>query len=381
MRSAIAVVVSGLVMTLAGCSGGVKLAHAPGSGNAVWPYHRGTIDGSGSIAAEQFQGKLGIVWRTRLGDKPAGPLTIYESTLVYPGSRKRLRFIDLFNGRQLGAVRLKGVAQTGAVFVDGVALVGLGAPRHEFQAVNVARGKVRWRAPFREPVAGSILSQGTVIASSAPGVVRAFQIETGEEVWSVTLKDRCSAPPVLADSLVLQPTDAGSLVALHVADGHEVYRVKLPAPILASASGDAILTDFSGGVHRYEANTAIWSAQVDGRLWSSPLLTGSTVIVGNGNGIVTALDKQSGLTTWTFAMREVVRCSPIVVGPYVLVGGLGGRLVCLNAADGTLVDEMTLEGPIAWSPVSDGNRIYVATQTGHLYCLGAPYVGTITTTD
>ena len=78
-----------VLLTLAACSARYRIErenlHLP----SAWPFARGTASGVGAVDSGAFAGKLEVIWEARCGDKPAGPLSIYHSALVYPGTKKK----------------------------------------------------------------------------------------------------------------------------------------------------------------------------------------------------------------------------------------------------------------------------------------------------
>jgi outer membrane protein assembly factor BamB len=373
-RVIVALVAASLL--LVGCSSQFRYQRETTARPSAWPYPRLTVTGTGAMTGDsiQFNGQLEPIWELKFGDKPAGPLTIAHQMLVYPSSRKRLRFVDLATGENLGMIRIKGVPQTGALIHDSIAYLGVMPPMDRMIALDLRRRKVLWNSPIKDPAPGSIIVNGRVIANSIPGQVVALSAIDGKVAWQVDVKGRLAGAVSARDSLILIPTDRGELVALSAADGHQVWRAQLDGPgVAAVAIGELIFTtDVRGNVLAVSPDdgAVVWRTQAGGPIWGSPATADGKVVVGHSGGEIVALDARTGARMWSFATVEVVRSSPIIVGAYVVAGTMGGKLFSLRLSDGSLVARQQVTGAISCAPVTDGRRIYAATASGRIVCYG-----------
>jgi len=86
------------------------------------------------------------------------------------------------------------------------------------------------------------------------------------------------------------------------------------------------------------------------------------------------LDLKDGSTRWTFPSRydrqkNLLSHSPALVGELVLFAGLDGVLYALQADSGQIIWKTDLHSRLTTSPILSPNGVYVGTQDGHLYCL------------
>ncbi|HLI97596.1 MAG TPA: PQQ-binding-like beta-propeller repeat protein [Candidatus Baltobacteraceae bacterium] len=65
---------------------------------------------------------------------------------------------------------------------------------------------------------------------------------------------------------------------------------------------------------------ASWTKKTGGPFSSSPTLSGGVLYVGNNNGVVSAIDPQSGKTLWSYHASNPIMSAPIVYGNAVIVG-------------------------------------------------------------
>ena len=94
-------------------------------------------------------------------------------------------------------------------------------------AIDAASGNVRWELDLRKPSRGAPFVDGdTVYVSTGFDGARifAFDVETGEERWSVEDPENPVTGPVVADGLLFIPFVNGELVAYDPASGEERWR-------------------------------------------------------------------------------------------------------------------------------------------------------------
>lgn len=76
---------------------------------------------------------------------------------------------------------------------------------------------------------------------------------------------------------------------------------------------------------QFDTGTEAWN-----RVASSPAVVDGTVYVGNDNGVVYALDAESGAERWQFSLGSIVRTAPAPVDGAVHVGSRDGTIYRLT---------------------------------------------------
>ena len=361
-------------IALTSCGKKYRLHRDEISSEGNWPYSRGDLSARGAVESAVFDGRLNVVWEASTRGKPVGPLTLYNNTLIYPETRKRINFYDVHTGNYRGRVKTRGLVQTGVVIQDSLALFAL-SPRHNrLYGYDLLRRKTLWDRPLRDARAGPIILDNRLLVSSGAGLLEAYSLQDGSASWRFEADNQLSTSASVAGDRVFQPADRGVLYALAADDGRELYRVELEGPIVSVvAIGKFVyVTDVLGHVYALEPNdgSIVWQRQLNGPIWTSPAVTADRVFVGHSGGEIVALDATTGTELWRHRTVDVVMASPVVLGRFLVVGTARGRLLVLRTEDGSLIDEDKLEGAIEYSPVTDGKRLIVATQAGKIVCYG-----------
>src|SRR5919108_656854 len=162
--------------------------------------------------------------------------------------------------------------------------------------------------------------------------------------------------------------------------------------VASSATAFAQMAMFRGGpAHTGEYRTRgvpafgglQWRVQTGGPVRSSPVIDGSTIYIGSGDGNVYAINANTGTVRWRHATDAAVASTPAVSNGLVFVNGNDGRFRALRATDGRLVWSFASGAamPLKWgyesgeiytsSPAVDGNTVVFGSQDGHVYALDA----------
>lgn len=366
-----------LLAGLPGCSHNYRLAQEDVGLATVWPMHRGGASSTGQAVPGQYSGRLDVIWEEKVSGKPAGPLAIANGALVYPSTKRRIKFFGLEEGDFLGKIKCKGIPHTGMAINDSLAFYSLAPRKNQFDCINLRNGKTVWKKRLKDASGGPIIHNNRLMVGSRAGLLMALDPTTGDELWTFQTEGRLNVPATVDRDMVFQGDDLGNLYALKADSGTLLFQVKLDGPVAGVAglhsdlAGLLVVTTIPGTVYSLalETGDVVWSSKPAGSIWAAPAV-GFNALVGTTDGYLVALDLGNGDELWRYRTEEVVRAAPILVGPYVLVGTLGGSLYCFDGRSGRLVDKRQLTGAIRQSPVSDGNRVYVATESGMIICCG-----------
>ena len=231
---------------------------------------------------------------------------------------------------------------------------------HEGESFIVAfdkrTGRERWRTPRDEMTSWSTplvveVDGGAQVVTSATGAVRAYDVETGRQVWrdeGVTLNAIPS--PVAADGVVF------------VTSGFRGNR--LAAIDLTAASGDI----------RGSA-AVLWSVDRDTPYVPSPALhDGRLYLIKSNSGIMSSLEAGTGRPVYGPERLPGVRsvyASPVVANDRVYVTSREGTTLVLRAGpDFEVLATNVLDDGFDASPAIVGGEIYLRGRQ-FLYCIAA----------
>lgn len=200
-----------------------------------------------------------------------------------------------------------------------------------------------------------------VYAAERDGKVKAMDAENGKQLWQVNLADKrgflsSSTPAVLSGGLTVEGealyvgSERAQLYALNVADG-----------------------------------SLIWRITTAGEVLSRPVVADNLVLVTTGNGLLQAIDRQSGDILWTAnlempALSLRAESSPAVAHGAAIVGGSNGRVNAILLDQGAFIWQQRIAQPggateisrlsdIGSTPVIVDDIIYAIAYNGNLAAL------------
>jgi len=244
---------------------------------------------------------------------------------------------------------------------------------------------------------GIAYSDNVLYVSSGFGRLTALDARTGAVRWQQRLDATGSGAPLVSGGLLYLVAGDQTGWAVDAKDGRIAWQIEgipsvgnvlgAPAPVLASefvvfafGSGDITAAFRKGGIRRWSSSVAGGrrgraAAQIVD-VTGGPIVSGSTIYIGNHSGRTVALEASSGERVWTAFEGAVDTVWP--VGNSVFLISDRSQLVRLDAADGSVVwaidlpgyvkDKPGKRGPVYahYGPIMAGGRIVVASNDGYL---------------
>ncbi len=263
----------------------------------------------------------GVIWRQRLEAEAAGAPTV-SGGLVYVSTRdSRGLAIDAKTGRvrwqTAGAPSPSGVVGGAAPAVaGGIAVFPFASG--ELVGTFARGGFRRWRASVAGARVGKAYSRvsdvtgdpviraGVVYAGSPAGRSAAFDLRSGETIWSA--REGAMGPAWVEGGAVFQVSDRAQLVRLNARTGARVWAVALPqfVPVRNPARKRDVYAHFG------------------------PVLAGGLLWVASSDGHLRGFAPEDGALAADVALPAAAASRPIVVRGTMYVVGADGRLMALR---------------------------------------------------
>ncbi|MBO6169099.1 MAG: PQQ-binding-like beta-propeller repeat protein [Bacteroidales bacterium] len=178
-------------------------------------------------------------------------------------------------------------------------------------------------------------------------------------------------------------TASGSVCCIRVRDGKRLWAKDFPGKIFSTpaVSGGTLVFGCTDG-NIYALNTRNgrirWSSAADKSVLASPVVRHGTVYAGASDGVFRALDLRTGATLWEYSGVEgFVECRPMVDDEQIVFGSWTGRLYSLDPRDGSLQwiwrcsKPSRMYSPAATWPVKAAGRIFIANPDRKVYAIDA----------
>jgi len=185
----------------------------------------------------------------------------------------------------------------------------------ELVALRVQNGGVLWQdslsstarltplASLNDISGGPAVADGYVIATAQSGVMTAFDLRTGQRVWSQPAGS-LSIPLIVGD-VVFTATTTGQVAALSKLDG-KVHWIQQ-------------LENYKNAKKRKERT-----------VWTGPIMAGNRLLVASSRGDVTLLDPRAGTILKEMSVSDPVFVPPIIANETVYILTDEAKLVALR---------------------------------------------------
>jgi len=185
----------------------------------------------------------------------------------------------------------------------------------EIVALRVQNGGVLWQdalssagqltplASLNDIAAGPVIADGYVIATAQSGVISAFDLRTGQRIWSQPAGS--ISFPLIAGDFVYTVTTDGQVVCLSKLDGTVVWMQQLQA---------------YKNVKKRRKRIA----------WAGPILAGDRLMVMSSRGKAVVLNPYDGSIINDFKIGEDVFISPVIANETIYVMTDSAKLIALR---------------------------------------------------
>ncbi|NQZ22157.1 MAG: outer membrane protein assembly factor BamB [Colwellia sp.] len=247
-----------------------------------------------------------------------------------------------------------------------------------------------------------IVAYGTLYSAGRDGDVIAFDMESGDKVWSTDLSDlnaergffdsRQSAllngGPIAGIKKLFIGSENGDVYALNAENGEIEWQGKVKGEVIAAPaidSGILVVNTASGVMKAFNASTGKdeWKIEQEVppltlRGVSAPAISAGGVLVGSADGSLSVYLLESGQQGWSLEVGEAtgstelervidVDSAPLIYGDKVYSISSRGHLIAVDLRTGRMVWERQYSSyrQLAIS----GNTIFLTDVKGHVYAV------------
>lgn len=276
-----------------------------------------------------------------------------------------------------------GVEGSAAIINDRLFFGGLDG---QFYSVEATTGKVLWTFPTRiENLSEPLIDDGVVYFLTGSGSLYALDAESGKQLWLYSRQDpnslnvRGGSKPTLKNGVLFVGFSDGSLVALNAKTGTVKWERQLnnnkkfkdldTNPLVDNEVVFALGFDDHLYCLRTSTGESVWKNDTGG--YGGMILVGDKLMYATTNMEFVAVDKASGIRSWTYKLEDGIATTPSLYRGLVVFGESQGSLVFLDTGTGKLVGSFDPGRGVMSPPTVDekANRVYFISGESNLYSL------------
>jgi outer membrane protein assembly factor BamB len=231
-----------------------------------------------------------------------------------------------------------------------------------------------------------------VVTGARDGIVRAFAVETGKELWAWPMREAVVAAPLIAGEAVFVGSMSGFVTRLDLESGAEDWSYDTGGAVMATPAllgGRLFVTNDNNRLTALDAATGkyLWHKQRQHQREFT--ITGhagvaarkGVIFTGFSDGMLVAMAPEDGATIWSRFLGEKsgdfvdVDTTPVLADGSLYAAAYRGGLHQLDPATGDVRWRHAVEG--ASAPIVRHGRLYTTTAGGELQALRADDGSTI----
>lgn len=230
-----------------------------------------------------------------------------------------------------------------------------------------------WTFNMESPIHSSpAIYNDHIYIVSENGILKAIDMETGEEEWDLDLESPTNSSPIVHKNKLYIGCEDG-LKAVNI-NSHKISW-DYDCDNVASTPfyyKDVIYFGSDNG-HLYGLNDdgkVEFNKKLDGELKTSPIVVDDTIYIASTDAKIYSIDTDKS-KNWEFTAGDEILSSPGYVNETVIFGSSDGNVYCLNESDGDLVWKTDLNNKVISSPTIDehDNSVYIGSDEGNFTCL------------
>ncbi len=214
------------------------------------------------------------------------------------------------------------------------------------------------------------------------GVSKSQLSDKPELKWEFPSPDGWVAGVAIVGKHVYAPALAGYLHSLDLDTGKEVWKYRSiedpdPKKFAAGFKASPLVTDTTiylgdedGVMHAIDRATGkkLWVFASDAEIAGCVALFGEHLLLASHDSFLYCLDK-AGNEVWKFQTNDRINCSPGIADNYTFLAGCDEHLRVIDLNTGKEFRDMPLESFLIASPAVVGDLLYVGTHTGMIVCV------------
>ncbi|MEJ5239707.1 MAG: serine/threonine-protein kinase [Anaerolineales bacterium] len=312
------------------------------------------------------------LWTFKCEDEIRASPLLYQGTIFIGSYDYNLYALDATNGSFIWKYPTEGGVVTRPAVREGE--IFFGSEDGNLYALNIRSGKLLWTYPTNGPVRSSPrIAENIVIFGSDDHRVHVVSLVHTRALWTFSAADAVRSTPLFHQERIYVGCESGDFYCLDLR-GELKWRQQARRAVTASAIavGQTVyFPSLDGMLYAVEGQTGwiLWRFRMGKGSITTPATAENLLFVGSADGNLYAVDMRDGREVWRFRAEHQVSGSPAIYKDAVYFGAADGTFYCLEYRSGRLRWQFQTGGPITAAPLIYDDIVYVGSADHVLYAL------------
>ena len=310
------------------------------------------------------------------------PPVINDGTLYYPTKMGELRALEIETGQILWTRALKGVGKSKdqdtvfygdpVIFNNDIIVAGYNGLIYSIDSYGDDNWVRKLGPSDSHIVGGVIVADDKLIVGGADGYIYAFSITEGILDWRFKTGNKIWSTPSYIDGVVYISSFDQHVYAINLLDGNLIWKFKSDGAIVSKPvifGDDLFFGTFGTTFYSLDRRTGNEKWRFEDSVnwfWADPVIIDDVVLASSLDGVLYALNKDSGQIQWTLTVESPVVSRPVIVGEKIALATVDGRVIVSDVKTGIEVGGCNLEEEIRSPLVAFDEYLIVTPEDGSL---------------
>ena len=233
--------------------------------------------------------------------------------------------------------------------------------------------KINWKKNLNSAAAdGFIFSGNTIIVPVRNGRIHFLNYKNGDILKTVKTKTGfIGSPSISGDNLVIPGTGKKDNFFVYSVQRGEFKLKKNWDDIEISPviyNGNVLLGTLNGKFYSISMEgEKNWEFNCNSEIYSSPALSGNSVIFASMDGKIYCLNADNGKLNWQFDTGKNIFSTGTIFNDRIYIGNSAGDIFSLSLKTGEIKWQKNVKSEILGAPVTDGESVIFGTDSGQLF--------------
>ncbi len=308
-------------------------------------------------------------------------VTVSDSAVFVNDLSGRVYCFSLATGKTLGQLKYKGSIFTAPIIHKSVIYFVVISDKEEVSTLytyDIKNGKEISATEMEGRITSQlVIIDGAIYALTEKGKLYQFSL-AGEHLWTFDTKSDCHDSPALISTVIVLGNDNGEIISIgneniqpsDAMNSRLNYRRKIGGPFFSSPviSGNEIfIGNDDGNLYSVDLNSGNvnWAFQTSAKIRMETIVTQDEIFIGNLKGELYKLSR-GGKQIWKLETKGLLNITPLLTNDYLILPDANKKVYFISRNKGEIFHTLELDGRMKLSPVIKGNFLFIGYENGNL---------------